>query len=481
MRGLFGKIFFSFWLAGSIVMIASVAAVVFLHPSGHQPSARVFQDASRAYGLAAIAAYEGSGVPASEEYLRDISKNTRSEGCLFNRTGVPLAGERCDKFQSLVKASLSGDARVPSRLDRGSIALALKLDGTNGQTYVFASHIITGPHAPPTYDMKDLLLRGSIAILISGLICYLLALYLTKPIRRLSAVAQRMTAGDLGARVAAPLTLRRDELGEFARDFNEMADRTEGLICGQRQLLYDVSHELRSPLARMNVVVDILRKRVSDDPNVDRLDSDLVLLNEMIGRILTVAKLEATAVVHKPIRIGLADLIASIAHDADFEAQEKGARVEVLIADGSVVYGDHNLIRSSIENVVRNAVRYTDPGTVVEIRLGLLMESSGPLARISVRDYGPGVPSSELRSIFAPFYQVSDRGSRDSKGVGLGLSITERIVKLHGGQIHASNVSPRGLKMEIDLPLFTQTTEMNGPFQEDGDGASVDITEDRLP
>ena len=453
MRGIFAKIFLSFWLTGSIVIIASIVAVVFLHRPGHQPSARVFQETSRAYGLATIAAYEESGAPAAGEYLRDLSKNARTESCLFDLAGTPLVGERCDKFRPLVVPLLADGSLVRSQSDRGSTVLAFKLDEGSGRAYVFASQIITGSHASPTYDLKDLTLRGGIAIVISGLICYLLALYLTEPIRQLDKAVQKMTAGDLGTRVTAPLTLRRDELGEFARDFNEMAGRTENLINGQRQLFYDVSHELRSPLARMNVVVDILRKRVNDDPNVDRLDNDLNLLNEMIGRILTIAKLEATAVVHKPVRIGLADLIESIAHDADFEAQEKGSRVEVSIADASVVYGDHNLIRSAIENVVRNAVRYTDVGTAVEIRLGQSMGSSCPFAYVDVRDYGPGVPSSELSNIFAPFYRVSDEGGRDSNGVGLGLSITDKIVKLHGGQIRASNVSPRGLKMEIELPL----------------------------
>lgn len=463
MRGLFAKIFLSFWITGSIVMLASIVAVVFLHRPAKTPPIRVFQDTSRAYGLATVATYENGGSTAANDYLRELSKNTHTAGCLFNNTGALLAGEDCDKYRPVVLSNVAESSHLSAKSDSGSTVMALQLTGPSKRSYIFAAQIITGPHAPPTYDVRDLLMRGGISVLISGLVCYVLALFLTKPILRLRTVAQRMTAGDLTARVEGSLVLRRDELGEFARDFNEMAHRTETLVSGQRQLLYDVSHELRSPLARMNVAVDILRTRLGSDPNIGRIDSDLNQLGEMIGRILTIAKLETTTVVPRPVRIVLADLLASIAHDADFEAQERGARVEVLTSDGSVTIGDHNLVRSAVENVVRNAVRYTAPGTTVEIRLQLATGLPEPLVRISVRDYGPGVPATELKNIFAPFYRVSDEGSRNSKGVGLGLSITERIVTLHGGQIRAFNAHPQGLQVDIDLPLVARHSGATSP------------------
>ena len=165
------------------------------------------------------------------------------------------------------------------------------------------------------------------------------------------------------------MELRRDELGDLVRDFNRMADKTEHLISSQRQLLYDVSHELRSPLARMNVALDLLRGRVRDDPALDRIGIDLQRLNEMIGRLLTVAKLEAISTLQSPVRVDLSELVSSVVSDADFEAQERGSRVDIVQAANLAIPGDPNLLRSAIENVLRNAVRFTRTGTAVEVVL----------------------------------------------------------------------------------------------------------------
>ena len=173
-------------------------------------------------------------------------------------------------------------------------------------------------------------LRVVVALLVSGVVCYFLTRYLTAPILHLRSVAQQIAAGELSVRADSRMELRRDELGDLVRDFNRMADKTEHLISSQRQLLYDVSHELRSPLARMNVALDLLRGRVRDDPALNRIGIDLQRLNEMIGRLLTVAKLEATSTLQTPVRVDLSELISSVVIDADFEANERGNRVEIV-------------------------------------------------------------------------------------------------------------------------------------------------------
>jgi two-component system sensor histidine kinase CpxA len=252
---------------------------------------------------------------------------------------------------------------------------------------------------------------------------------------------------------------RKDELGDLVRDFNAMAAKTEHLISSQRQLLYDVSHELRSPLARMNVALDLLRGRVRDDPALDRMEIDLQRLNEIIGRLLTVAKLEATSALQAPVRVDLSELVSSVVSDADFEAQERGSRVDIVQTANLTVPGDPNLLRSAIENVLRNSVRFTRTGTAVEVVLRTKQTISADEAILSIRDRGPGVPEEELTNIFRPFYRVTDARSRDSGGTGLGLAIAERIVHLHGGSIQAMNDPDGGLRVEMIFPRMFRVAE----------------------
>ena len=209
----------------------------------------------------------------------------------------------------------------------------------------------------------------------------------------------------------------------------------------------------------MNVALDLLRGRVPDDPALNRIGIDLQRLNEMIGRLLTVAKLEATSTLQTPARVDLSELVSSVVSDADFEAQERGSRVDMVQGANLAVSGDPNLLRSAIENVLRNAVRFTRVGTAVEVALQTTKVTSADEAIISIRDHGPGVPEQELAKIFIPFYRVTDARSRDSGGVGLGLAITERIVRLHGGRIQAINDPNGGLRVEMIFPKAFRIVE----------------------
>ncbi len=460
MKRLYAKIFLWFWITGTVTGIASVLVVVFEHHPMRQTSSRVFQDTANFFGAGAVDVLEESGPKAASDYIMELSKNTRIRGCIFDERASPLAGEQCQEFQDLATQIAQGGHPV-SVVSHNSTKTAMKIPGSDGHTFIFASGLITGPHTPPEYDLGKIALRGAIAVLVSGIICYFLTRFLTEPILMLRSAAQRITAGDLGVRVEGDLAKRGDELGEFARDFNRMADQTEHLIHSQRQLLYDISHELRSPLARITVALDIFRTRMEGDSTLNRMDGDLQQLNEMIGRILTVAKLESTSTLQVSATVELSELIASVAHDADFEANEKGSSVKVFKMDYATIEGDQNLIRSAVENVLRNAVRFTAPETSVEVRLKTSEIDGRRSATISIRDHGPGVPEEELPHIFKAFYRVTDAGSRSSKGVGLGLSITERIVQLHEGQLRAANMPGGGLQVEIELPLSTDFVAMS--------------------
>ena len=458
MRHLFLKIFLWFWATVILTGISLVLAFVLQPASVPSRWHAGFEDTARYFGTAAAGALEQGGGSAASEYIHRLSEDAHIHGCLFDDAGRPLAGEYCPEFEAIAAHVASGK---PSDygMQRGLARMDVRVKGSNGRAYIYVSELLAGPRALVGERPGTVPLRIVVALLVSGAVCYFLTLYLTTPILRLRSVAQQIAAGQLSARAESRMELRRDELGDLVRDFNRMADKTEHLISSQRQLLYDVSHELRSPLARMNVALDLLRGRVHEDPALDRIGIDLQRLNEMVGRLLTVAKLEATPRLQTSVRVDLSELVSSVVIDADFEAQERGSRVDIVQAVNLTVPGDSNLLRSAIENVLRNAVRFTQSGTTVEVALRTNRMANADEAIISIRDHGPGVPEQELAKIFRPFYRVADARSRDSGGVGLGLAITERVVKLHGGRIQAMNEPNGGLRVDMIFPKAFRIAE----------------------
>jgi two-component system sensor histidine kinase CpxA len=295
-------------------------------------------------------------------------------------------------------------------------------------------------------------MQWGIALLVSGLICSLLTRYLTAPILRLREMSQKLASGHLHARADPSLMQRHDEIGDLIRDFDAMASRIEELISRQRQLISDVSHELRSPLARLNVALDLGRERKGNDPAFEQMQEDIRLLDEMIGRLLTIAKLDISAPQVPMADFDLADLVSQIVRNAEFELREPKDGIRLISSGPCIVCGSAELLHGAIENIVRNAIRYTENGTAIEVRIECDDSSSGASVRLVVRDYGPGVPESELKNIFQPFYRVTGARDRQSGGTGLGLAIADRVIRVHGGTIHAENAAPRGLKIEIALP-----------------------------
>jgi signal transduction histidine kinase len=285
-------------------------------------------------------------------------------------------------------------------------------------------------------------------LLTALILCALLAAYLTSPIRRIRHATKRLADGDLQTRVAKRFGRRRDELGDLARDFDEMAERIESLITSQQRLSRDISHELRSPLARLNVALEIAKGKADagTQPMLERIEIESERLNEMIGRLLTLARLESGAEEIGPTRVDLTELVRDVAADADFEARANGRYVEVSVADRCSVTGSENLLRSAIENVLRNAVRYTREGTAVDISL----TAENGVAKVRVSDHGGGVPDEELAHLFRPFYRVGEARERKTGGIGLGLAIAERAVRAHKGHIAARNFNG-GLQIEIDI------------------------------
>jgi two-component system sensor histidine kinase CpxA len=241
-----------------------------------------------------------------------------------------------------------------------------------------------------------------------------------------------------------------------------MAERIERLVDSQSRLLKDVSHELRSPLARLSVALGLARQRVTAEVapelelSLNRIELEADRLNQLIQRLLTISRLESGTDGMRKTMLSLRELVEQVAHDAEYEIPGRGCRVTspANVADEFLVEADPDLLRSAVENVVRNATRYTAEGTTVEVRLERQGTANGEEEEIIVRvlDSGPGVPDESLPKIFEPFYRLDDARNRQTGGVGLGLSIADRAIRLHGGQLRASNRKEGGLEVEIRIP-----------------------------
>jgi two-component system sensor histidine kinase CpxA len=303
----------------------------------------------------------------------------------------------------------------------------------------------------------------------AGIVCYGLARHLIRPIRTLRTSTRRLADGDLTVRVGAAVQKRHDELGDLGRDFDYMAERIDSLVSAQRKLLRDMSHELRSPLARLRVALELARRQTGPEVSgiLGRIERETRRLDELIGALLTVARLEGGEIRSERMRIDLAALVHEIVADADFEARSRGRRVSLLRGDACTVVGTVEFLRSAIENVVRNAIRYTTEGTQVEVAVTRQERDGESRAVICVRDHGPGVREDSLQDIFRPFYRVDDDRDRQTGGTGLGLAIAQQAVRLHEGTISAENAQGGGLLVELTLPAAPENSGHRCPAPED--------------
>jgi len=454
MRSLFLKIFLSFWLAQALFLVLATLVTLAI-----RQQAESAWEAEQAQILSqAVQTYETGGQAALAQYLDQVRQSQGVRAYLLDENDQELSGRRSRDWAK------DGEHRRP-RSSRGGFlgwmaARPQRQSITSASGHRYTLVMFPPPHGP----FGDLGIHGLgifIAILSSGLVCYLLARYLTSPVVRLRAATQKLAAGDLTARAGVPPPGRHDEIAELVRDFDTMADRLETSVKAQARLLNDISHELRSPLARLNVALGLSRQRSGPEAQsaLERIELEANRLNELIGRLLTIARLESGDQAMKKVSIRLQELIREIAQDAEFEAQSRKCRVDVTKVDDCMVIGDPSLLRSAIENVVRNAIQYTREGTDVQIGLECRQGTYGTEAVIKISDSGPGVPAEALDKLFRPFYRIDDARGRQTGGVGLGLAIAERAVRLHGGTIQASNRSGGGLMIEIRLPALPAKNE----------------------
>jgi two-component system sensor histidine kinase CpxA len=451
MKSLFLRIFLSFWMAQALFVVLAILVTLAL-----RPRTSTWEALRTTVLTEAVAAYEEGNEAQLRQYMDNLEKTQHVRAYLFDERGTEVSGRGAPDWAMRVAAGGPRNPRdgfiIPAPpVQRDSRASS---DGKHRFTLVLGlppgPRVFFGPRGLPVPGLI-------IAIISSGLMCYLLSWYLTKPIVRLRAATRQLAAGDLTARSGAPASERRDEVAGLMRDFDAMAERMELLVKAQSRLLNDISHELRSPLARLNVALGLARQRagVESTDMLDRIELEASRLNELIGRILTLARLEdgEQRVPQTPVPLG--ELVSSIAEDAEFEAQARHCHVHMVIPEGDWgVRGNDSLLHSAVENVVRNAIRYTAEGSSVEIELAREARAGGSEAVLRVSDSGTGVPEDALGKLFEPFYRLDDARGRLTGGVGLGLAITERAVRFHGGKVAAFNRAEGGLMVEIRLPLI---------------------------
>jgi two-component system sensor histidine kinase CpxA len=467
MHSLFLRIFMLFWIAmalivgGSITVTFTIAAREYEAPElQRRPSTAILASEVLAHG----------GLEALKTWL-GANRNAIPDRDLFiiGPDGADILGRRLTSGAIRRLEYVNRDEFVnrdpggpeprpfgppPPGNFRPSRA-APQIVGADGVAYT----VLLLPRRPSIFGALSLpgisLTILCIALVVSALTSWWLARHLSAPIRRIQAGARALASENLevrmsaGLRVSAGLEGRRDELAVLARDFDAMADQLRANRGAITQLLRDISHELRSPLARMRVALGLARQPPADlSRQLDRLEREIERLDSLISQVLKLARLHGTDTPFARETFELDEVIEEVVHDANYEGAVKNCRVRLQGAAAAAVNGNRDLLRSAIENVLRNAVRYSPQDAPVDV--SVTHAESGVV--ILIRDQGPGVPDRDLERIFEPFYRVAESRDRDTGGEGIGLAITAQVMKAHGGSAKAANRRPEGFEIRLNLP-----------------------------
>ena len=465
MKSLFVRIFLSFWAAQALFIVLAILVTIAM-----RPARRGIENRESEILAETVNAYQSGGERAAHEYLEGLWHTEHVRAFVFDAAGKELSGhqhvppwiEETRRGTSSRRGWLDG--LMPDRIKRQALTL-------DGKRYTLVIELPPGPRVffGPMHEFPSL--GVLIAVISSGLVCYLLARSMTSPVTRLRNAAQSLAAGNLSARTGAPAGGPRGEMVELMRDFDVMAERLEVLVDSQSRLLKDVSHELRSPLARLSVALGLARQKATPEieGSLNRIELEADRLNQLIQRLLTISRLESGADGLRKSSLSLRELVEQVCHDAEYESAGRHCRVVTEGEDEFLVEGDPDLLRSAVENVIRNATRYTAEGTTVEVKLERQDGPSGGEMVIHVSDSGPGVPQEALAKIFEPFYRLDDARNRQTGGAGLGLSIADRAIRLHGGQVRASNRKEGGLEVQIRIPTAAGLPSETGKSGRSGD------------
>ncbi|EKD81034.1 MAG: Sensor protein [uncultured bacterium] len=467
--GLFVKFFFWFWLAvvSTGILVATYGYFYHFKPE----SKRMFtmgRELLEENGRMVVDAYETSGIelalsvrlPGSfwlyDEQLNSIfsPQNTRNSKLKhFSRRHerfIQLFEDKEPVVKEIARKLLAGKNSESEEI-AGEMLIGSVLTSETNKKYVLISHLPQKMPKPERFLVENLLESMPFFLLITALFCYALSRYMVSPISELRHASRDFAGGNLDARVTGNAVARFDEIGDLAVDFNDMAEKIEQMIRGQRRLFGDISHELRSPLARLQVAVELLQKRLpaAEQPMLARIENEVARINSLIGEVLAFSRLEAGNLNGERQQVSLLDTLSRICNDANFEGKTHNREVILKAAEDIKLSGIEQLLERAIENILRNALKYSPDNSQIEVELSVKNNQ----AVISIGDHGPGVHEAELNKLFAPFYRCSEDRNRSSGGTGLGLAIALRAIKLHNGDITLKNREGGGLIAEILLPL----------------------------
>jgi two-component system OmpR family sensor kinase len=470
MHSLFLRIFMLFWIAMALIVGGSIA-ITFTIAAREYESPELQRRPSTAIQASEILAQGGFGALTS---WLNANRNSIPDRDVFivGPDGADILGRRLSAGAARRLEYFNRDELLnrdpPSREPRpfgppppGNFRpsrAAPQILGADGSAYtvlvVPRRHSIFGALSLPGISLTIL----CVALVVSALTSWWLAQHLSAPIRRIQEGARALASESLDVRaspefrVSAGLEGRRDELAVLARDFDAMADQLRANRSAITQLLRDISHELRSPLARMRVALGLARQPPADlSRQLDRLEREIERLDSLISQVLRLARLHGTDAQFARETFDLDEVIEEVVRDANFEGAVKNCKVRLQGAAAAAVSGNRELVRSAIENVLRNAVRYSPQDAPVDVSIA--RAQSGVV--VSIRDQGPGVPDRDLERIFEPFYRVAESRDRDTGGEGIGLAITAQVMKAHGGSAKAANAPRGGLEVRLNLPAGT--------------------------
>lgn len=463
MRGLFTKIFLGFWVAQSLTFVISTLLILQqTHLNGHRPLQELVSSTLHSEAYEAANAYERAGCAGVEQYADSAGLTIflADSPTHFVCRAVDSAAYR----QALAATAREGgvtDTQIGSNVLWGKT-----IRSSSGHRYIFFLSRVHEEHGVITW-LRDLLHFAfpqlPVAIVVCGVTTFVLVLLLTRPIARLRAAARDLARGKLDTRVPRSdggRILGGDEIQALVHDFNHMAERLQSLVAAQNMLLRDVSHELRSPLARLSVALELAREeaptRMLDQ--LQRIERETGRLNLLIADLLRLSSMESSDAPVGNSEFNLNDLLDELLSDAQFEARQRSCDVSFHASCQCTLRGNPELIYRAVENIVRNSIRYTQEGSVVELELNCEEQSGEPTAILKVSDRGPGISEGEIRNIFQPFYRVDNARQRNTGGFGVGLAITERAVRLHHGRAQAQNRPGGGLVVTLALPCQTVKT-----------------------
>jgi two-component system, OmpR family, sensor histidine kinase CpxA len=464
MSSLFLKIFLWFWL-GIVVLSAALVASAALIRSRSADDERWRQKYQLPLDLRSqheTDIFERNGIAAAAKYIGSLEQRDPMQDYLLDESGREVLGREIPpKVLKIAPQVGQASPATPLFFNQERI-MAERVVGSSGRSYTFFMTFPPRPFLPHSmvqFLFEDVGTQGIVRLLVvvatGAIFCLWLARHITGPIGKLRLAAREIANEHLDARVDKSVIHRRDELAELGRDFDRMAERIDALVTSQRRLLADVSHELRSPLTRLNLALGLARQRANPEAfeHLDRIERETDRLNKLIGQLLSLARIESGVDLQQRKIFDLGLLVQEVASDGDYEARGRNCSVRFGQSFECSVNGAPEMVRGAVENVVRNAVRHTAEGTTVDVAIECRPNGRGSRAVIQVRDHGTGVPESELTDLFMPFHRVVDGIRKDPDGAGLGLAIAERAFRLHGGSVTAANAADGGLVVTLELPV----------------------------